>query len=464
MRLDAVTAALGLAFAGLLAANTRPAPALAAPAASAPAQPDSTPANRAPAQIAPAEVAPNEIATSGIAGRLDGVHLWTLPDTPNGLHPTQSWHATGSAPNGDLYVAGMDHRTNAALYRLPAGSDMLRLAGDARSASEAAGNWKPGETAEKFHTRPLWFGGKVYVGTMDRSTLDDGYRDRRGFHLYAYDPATARFTDLSAAEPGGTGLPHGSLVTLAGDPARNVIYGAVVPTAEIVRYDVAAGTTASLGRPAAYDRPFVYTGRFMFTNARGRLYFSAGNPLTGPAHDPAIYGHLYSYDSQQGMVARPDFALQAPRALEVGRCLPARGLCYAADDKGYLYRFTEAAAGTPETWTALGRVTLDWTASFFWMFQVAPDGRTAYAAVTSYVPGTGPSSLYEVDLATGAATRLCSLADLDPRLERLNVHTGSDAWDDQGRFAFASFAGDGSSEVVLTRVDPVRLKAALARH
>jgi hypothetical protein len=44
----------------------------------------------------------------------------------------------------------------------------------------------------------------------------------------------------------------------------------------------------------------------------------------------------------------------------------------------------------------------------------------------------------------------------------LNVHTGYDAWDDQGRFAFASFASEEASDVVLTRVDPERLKAALS--
>ena len=398
-----------------------------------------------------------DISTTGENGRIDGVHLWTLPDTPNGLHPSQSWHATGSAPNGDLYVAGMDHRTNAGLYRLPAGTDTLSLVGDARSASEAAGNWQLGETAEKFHTRPLWFAGKVYVGTMDRSTLNDGYRTRRGFHWYAYDPDVKRFADLSAAEPGGTGLPHGSLVALAGDPARKVIYGAVVPTAEIVRYDLTRGTTENLGRPSAYDRPFVYTGRFMFLDSSGRLYFSAGNPVSGSAHDPAIYAHLYAYDPETGMTALPEFALKEPRALEVGRCLPDRKVCFAADDKGHVYRFSEKGP----RWTYVGQIAMDRPDSFFWMFQVTSDSRKAYAAATSYVPGADPSSLYEIDLTTGASTRLCSLADLDPRLGKLNVHTGYDALDDQGRFAFSSFAGDGSSDVVLTRVDPERLKAAL---
>jgi hypothetical protein len=99
----------------------------------------------------------------GRHGALDGVWLWSLPETPNGLRPTQSWHATGSSPEGDIYVSGMDHKTNAALYRLHWREGKLQFVGDARSASEAVSNWMEGETAEKFHTRPLW--------TMNRSTL-----------------------------------------------------------------------------------------------------------------------------------------------------------------------------------------------------------------------------------------------------------------------------------------------------
>src|SRR5512132_1656590 len=114
-------------------------------------------------------------------GRMDGSWHWQLPDTPNGLKPYVSWHATGSATNGDVYVAGMDHVTNSALYRLRAGAQAFRYVGDARSASEAAGNWRPGESAEKFHTRPTWHLGDVYVATMDYSQLDGGYLERRAF-------------------------------------------------------------------------------------------------------------------------------------------------------------------------------------------------------------------------------------------------------------------------------------------
>jgi hypothetical protein len=76
----------------------------------------------------------------------------------------------------------MDHVSNSALYRLRAGNQAFTYVGDARSASEAAGNWRAGETAEKFHTRPTWHLGKVYIATMDYSRLDGGYLERRGFH------------------------------------------------------------------------------------------------------------------------------------------------------------------------------------------------------------------------------------------------------------------------------------------
>jgi hypothetical protein len=148
------------------------------------------------------------LSSQGWAGRLDGTWNWILPDTPNGLRPTQSRHATSSSPVGDIYVAGMSHETNSALYRLNSANGTLRYVGDARSASEAAHNWSPDETAEKFHTRPLWHRGKVYVATMDRSNLDDEYLHRRGFHWCSYDPTRNGFEDLSAKATAGTGDTH----------------------------------------------------------------------------------------------------------------------------------------------------------------------------------------------------------------------------------------------------------------
>lgn len=396
---------------------------------------------------------------AGWAGRLDGVWSWRLPDTPDGLKPIQSWHSTGSAPNGDIYVGGMDHATNSALYRLDARTGVLGYVGDARAASEAAHNWRPGETAEKFHTRPLWLDGKVYVATLDRSTLDDAYLSRRGFHWYAYDPAQSRFTDLSATEPGGVGAAHLGLVTLAADPARKVIYGAAIPTAEIFRYDVARARTEALGRPAAYDTPYLYTGRVMWVDGRGRLYFTAGNPQYA-AGDPAIYGHIHYYDPAAGGFGdRRDWALVEPRALETGQCVENRAHCFFADDQGHVYRFDDAGPA----WTYLGQMEVPKAEIWVWMFQVSADGKTAYYATSSWMPEANPAGLYEFDLATGKSHRLCGLDQLDPALGPLFLHTGYDAWDRDGRFYFTSFTSETDQRVVLTRVDPARLKAALGR-
>ena len=208
-------------------------------------------------------------------GTKPGLWYWVLPTTPNGSKPLQSWSGAASAPNGDIYVAGMNHIDNAALYRLtPAGGDAakpgltLTYLGDAKAASQAASNWQPGEPIEKFHTQPVWQGNKVYVANLNDSLLDDGYLSRRGFHWYGYDWAAKTFRDLSATEPGGVGAAHGGLLSLVVDRARNRIYGASSPTGDIYAYDIANVRTTKLGRPN-YQRPYVYAGRAMWLSSRG---------------------------------------------------------------------------------------------------------------------------------------------------------------------------------------------------
>ena len=88
------------------------------------------------------------------------------------------------------------------------------------------------------------------------------------------------------------------------------------------------------------------------------------------------------------------------------------------------------------------------------------DDSKVYAAI-SWPSEREATSLFEFDLKTGKTLRLCAMADLDPALQDLRVHTGYDAWDADGRFYFASFSGRPDQSVVLTRIDPKRLKAAL---
>jgi hypothetical protein len=348
----------------------------------------------------------------------------------------------------------MDHLTNAALYRLSWREGTLRYVGDARSASEAVANWQPGETAQKFHTRPLWHRGKIYVATMDHSTLDDAYLARRGFHWYAYDPAVDSFADLSASEPGGSAVAHGNVVTLASDPVRNVIYGAGVPTGDIYRYDVAHGRTDALGRPGSYDQPYVYTGRVMWVDSHGRLYFTAGS-----TDSPSVYGHVHYYDPDTGFGERKDWPLRDGQALEVGQCLEGGKKCIFSDDKGHVYGFDDDRP----SWSYLGQIETGQRGTYIWMFNVTADLSKLYTATSTSPQPSDFTSLYEFDLRTGKTERLCTLAELGPSLRDRHVHTGYDAWDPEGRFYFASFNGLPDQPVILTRVDPTRLKAALSK-
>ena len=393
-------------------------------------------------------------------GALDGSWLWVLPTTANGLRPTQSWHATGSSPSGDIYVGGMDHATNSALYRIRPATNRLSYVGDARAASLAAGNLEPGETFEKFHTRPTWINGKIHVATMDYSTIDAGYLARRGSHLYAFDPVAAKLTDLSAGEPGGVSAPHVSVVTLAADPARKLLYEAAAPTGQILRYDLVKKKTTNLGRPSRYDRPYLYVGRFMWVDSRGILYFSAGNTAYVAAYNPAIYQHIYIYKPGSGFGERTGWRLQGTRAIETGQCISGGAVCYLADDQSRIYRFTNSGP----SWAYVGRAVA--TNETVWVFHVAADGKRAYVITTqSTAPGSVPA-LYEYDLASRTSRRLCAITDIDPAFAGYDRHTGYNAWDDRGRFYFASFPSIrsplfGTVNVRVTAIDPVRLKAAL---
>lgn len=423
------------------------------------------------AQVAPshedasAQVAPSQrdASTQEVAagpGRVDGSWLWVLPDVAGVIRPTQSWHATGSTPSGDIYVGGMDHTTNSALYRIRPATGVLSYVGDAKAASRAAGNLQPGETFEKFHTRPTWINARIHVATMDYSKIDAGYLDRRGSHLYAFNPAVGDLTDLSAGEPGGVSAPHVSVVTLAADPARKLLYQAAAPTGEILRYDIVKKKTTNLGRPSRYDRQYLYVGRFMWVDSRGVLYFSAGNTAYVTPYNPAIYQHIYVYKPGSGFGERTGWRLQGTRAIETGQCISGGSVCYLADDQSRIYRFTDSGP----SWAYVGRAVA--TNETVWVFHVTADGRRAYVVTTqSTAPGSVPA-LYEYDLVSRTSRRLCAITAIDPALNGYDRHTGYNAWDRQGRFYFASFPSArsplfGNANVRVTAIDPVRLKAAL---
>jgi hypothetical protein len=89
-----------------------------------------------------------------------------------------------------------------------------------------------------------------------------------------------------------------------------------------------------------------------------------------------------------------------------------------------------------------------------WALKEARALDVGQCVTTSYAQ---PSLLYAFALTDGSTRRLCGVAYLDFEVARRNIHTGHNAWDAEGRFYFAGFAGASDVPMLITRIDPAKL-------
>jgi hypothetical protein len=246
---------------------------------------------------------------------------------------------------------------------------------------------------------------------------------------------------MSVNNPNGVGAAHLQVVTLGPDPKNNRVYGAVVPTMDIVYYDVALDKSITLGRPASINRN-IYSNRFMFVDSRGRLYFTAGSEYWSPGSDANVYNHVHYYEPSTNTFGDlTDWKLNL-NALEMGMWTRDRKHCIAEDNKGNTFRFDDSAA----TWTSLGR---PFPNDPNWIFEVSPNSKKIYGA---------NKTITEYDIASNKIVNtLCSVGDLDPAAGNQAWCIGYDAWDNNGNFYIASFSNFGDN-VRVTRFNPVKMK------
>lgn len=386
-------------------------------------------------------------------GLIDGASIWQLPNSPDGDRPDQCWLAVGSDADGEIYISGHDHSQNSMMYRLFQEDQTLRYIGDARTASQAANNWENGETAEKFHTRPIHHNGQVYVATLDSSSMNNSYLYTRGFHWYGYDIESEVFSDLSASEPNGVGGEHLQIVTIQKDPINNLLYGMTIPENKLVKYDIEAGQTTVLGKPSAWQG-FFYSNRYMWVDSRGRVYISGGSSRSqwyqGESSD--IFDHIWFYDPATGFGELENFELQGPNAMEVGQWERTNERLYVSDDQGHIYRFTDADA----SWEFLGRPGFS-SSLKTWVFQLSADEEKIYIGLSD---GNQPNAIYEYDIATGNSFELLEISDLDSQAAVENFITGYDSWDSQGSFYISNFSMYDGDNTYMLGINPVRIKVA----
>ncbi len=439
---------------------------------------------------------------SPVSGNYDGVHSWVLPymppygadpygSPPQGLSPTQSWHCTGSSPDGDIYQGGMDHTNNSSLFRLTASEGdiadrKLRYVGDALTAAIMADTWydwvsqvgKP-EYFEKFHTRPFYNNGKMYVTNMSASYPNDPWQSIPGFHWFAYDKSNESFEDILGN--GAFGI--GQIVSLTADPVYDRLYGASVPEGKIFEHDLNYHETYDLNRPYVKHpnyhlaQDIIYAARVLWIDSKHRLYFSMGKDwygdpdIPGEYQDPVEtcgYLHYIDIDDPSPTWVKTNMQLQVSGhvdSIEVGQWSRDHTRFYCMDDKQRIYRFTDNGPTPVEpSWDYLGQATRYGDGAESWVFHVSPDEKKIYIVHSVWNISSLPR-LLEFDIDSGTTTVLRELRQMDNdgvstcRFGQRRRHTGYDAWDNHGGFYFASFNGDDGSHVILTGVNPARLKA-----
>lgn len=395
----------------------------------------------------PALTGPQSVA---VAGLVDGVTSWAPPATPAGLTPQQSWYSVGTTPSGDTYFSSADHVTNSTLYRIDIASDSCAYAGDAKAASQAANNWNSDESAQKFHIRPTYYQGRMYVATTDFSDPNAGYLNHRGFHWYAFDEAQAKFLDLSATEPNGVAVKNFQCMAMTLDEPRGTLYCLGTPNGNLYEYKIATGTTRDLGRPAEVTGQYVTVGRFMWVDEAGTVYFTYSG-----------YDSVFAFELGGAFSAKPDWDLGGLE-LKFGQWSRDRKRCYLGDYEGRLYVFDDAA----NTFSLLGQASVPEAYNsteplYVWqtrLFQISADEQKYYFMNDS---STGAYALFEFDLSSKMTTKIAELSQLDSGLPGPYLfHSAYDSWDTRGRFSYVNFNMKPENPMRVTRIDPVRVKVA----
>ncbi|WP_409190099.1 hypothetical protein [Bradyrhizobium sp. RDM4] len=96
----------------------------------------------------------------------------------------------------------------------------------------------------------------------------------------------------------------------------------------------------------------------------------------------------------------------------MGQCIDNKKSCFFSDDKGHIYRFDDDGP----SWSYLGQLDHPQQRAYVWLFNVAPDGNTAYIG-TSFQSDGKEGALFAFDLRTATTKTLCNFPDLDPSME-----------------------------------------------
>ncbi|MBQ2676452.1 MAG: hypothetical protein IJF54_03495 [Clostridia bacterium] len=195
----------------------------------------------------------------------DFKNIYFDSEIPSNLIPTSAWDAMGVDNNGIVYFGWTctrrnDRKEDFAVFSYNPSTAKVKYLGSFMTASEEAGNLKPGEQIPKGHTKFIYHDGKMYMGSQGFHDFKEGIgtlSNYRGGHIYAYDIAKGKLEDLSASLPDGIAVKNEGILALNFMPERNLLVGLTHPHSNLVFYNIKTGKIERQvqGIPWSYGNP-----------------------------------------------------------------------------------------------------------------------------------------------------------------------------------------------------------------
>ncbi len=377
---------------------------------------------------------------------------------PAGMNMQQCWNGMGMDDRGRVYIGftsiRADRREDFAVFRYDPANGQREFLGTFLDVVKAAGNSRLGEGIPKGHTRMIYAGGKMYMGSQSFHDLKweiDSLPTFRGGHLFAFDIVAKTWEDLSASLPQGVVMEHEGIVSLNFLPQENQLVGLAHPSSDIVLYDLAKHQLAKIvpGIPWKLGNPL---SREIIVAPSGNIYTYRGTEAVAQRHETHS---VWVYNIRTGTMK--DTGFRMTNGFWIGQTEKRdHSKIYINTTGGEIYEFDSAS----ETFKDLGyelpkadHRIIEYT----YAITLSPDENRIYYILSVIQNPGGPEGdgsggsgeLYYYDLATG---RIVFVGQLP-----VGVYTSADLHDSKNLY-FSHFGTkaniwSGRPELFILHVD-----------
>lgn len=360
----------------------------------------------------------------------------------------------GMDDQGRIYIGFTSMRTDGrddyAVFRYNPKTGERNFLGTFLDIVAKAGNYQPGESIPKGHTRMIFADGKMYMASQSFHDLKGSIASLptyRGSHLFAFNTNAGTWQDLSSLLPGGVMTVHEGIVSLNILRNDHLLVGLAHPSSDIVLFNyqtnalikVVPGIPWKLGNPLS---------REVIVTPSGHIYTYRGT------EDPIQHNEqhdVWVYDLNTGSMKDTGYAMT--NGFWIGQTEKRDGSkIFVGTTNGELYEFDVAS----EVFKDLGymlpaeQVSAGREIQYTYAITLSPDEKNIYIAVSVIDHPQGSGELYAYDLTSGELTFVQQLP--------IGIYTSADVRDGENIY-FSHFGGSdnlwsGKPELFVLHISP----------